>query len=326
MFEASQGDKDNVGFIDSITQLINTINTIKSETTDSKKSHILYTLNKLLEVNSNYIEFCKHTTFELKTYLKFQPILNPGFFTENVNYLFFISQLFVKELAAHGRQTTDEEFEIYTFYENNKNIDSDEKQFILRFKNAYSGLNSQDAIAKEWENRIESYRKDLAKKSSEYNYVNLSHAFSKLLEKKEKELRYIHIATIALGIAALFSPLVAIYLNFFTDKSITKDIANYFPFLACTVIFLYYFRIYQQSYNGIKSEILQIDQRKSLCAFVEGYSSYKKQYDSAVPDKFETLIFSPIVSIPGKIPSSFDGFDQITKLIKGTPTNSKSNN
>ena len=41
-----------------------------------------------------------------------------------------------------------------------------------------------------------------------------------------------------------------------------------------------------------------------------------KKQDSSALEKFESLIFSGVVSDPEKLPSTFDGVEQIGNLIK----------
>jgi len=69
----------------------------------------------------------------------------------------------------------------------------------------------------------------------------------------------------------------------------------------------------------VKSQLLQIDLRKTLCRFIQHYSEYSSKLKKDDPEslnKFESLIFSGIISDEGNIPSTYDGIDQFTKFIK----------
>jgi hypothetical protein len=61
-----------------------------------------------------------------------------------------------------------------------------------------------------------------------------------------------------------------------------------------------------------------------LCEFIQSYADYSaniKKQDSSALEKFENLIFSGVVSEPEKLPSTYDGLDQLAdfiKSIKGT--------
>ena len=64
---------------------------------------------------------------------------------------------------------------------------------------------------------------------------------------------------------------------------------------------------------------MQLELRKSLCQFIQNYAEYAKEIkenDGVVLDKFENLIFSSIVASDDKIPTTFDGMEQIAKLAE----------
>jgi hypothetical protein len=72
------------------------------------------------------------------------------------------------------------------------------------------------------------------------------------------------------------------------------------------------------NYKSTKAQLLQIDLRRSLCKFVQSYAEYSgkmKKDNNASLEKFETLIFSGIVSGEDKFPSTFDGIEQIGSLV-----------
>lgn len=65
--------------------------------------------------------------------------------------------------------------------------------------------------------------------------------------------------------------------------------------------------------------MVQIELRKTLCQFIQNYSDYSKnikEKDANSLEKFENLIFSGLVTNEDKLPSTFDGIEQLTKLIK----------
>ncbi|HDR1137280.1 TPA: hypothetical protein QB640_002020 [Pasteurella multocida] len=64
---------------------------------------------------------------------------------------------------------------------------------------------------------------------------------------------------------------------------------------------------------------MQLELRQSLCQFIQNYADYAKEIkekDSASLEKFENLIFSSILSSPDKVPSTFDGLDQLANIVK----------
>lgn len=64
---------------------------------------------------------------------------------------------------------------------------------------------------------------------------------------------------------------------------------------------------------------MQIELRQTLCQFIQsyaGYSSEIKKQDAGALEKFESIIFSGVLSDPEKLPSTYDGMGQIGNLIK----------
>lgn len=85
-------------------------------------------------------------------------------------------------------------------------------------------------------------------------------------------------------------------------------------------VLLYFFRISLSNIKSLKSQLLQIDLRLTLCSFIHNYAGdtevlrNDKTKDSF--EKFESVIFSPIVSTEDKMPNTFDGLEQLTAMIK----------
>lgn len=91
------------------------------------------------------------------------------------------------------------------------------------------------------------------------------------------------------------------------------------PFTGAEIILLYFFRVILNHYNSLQTQIMQLELRQSLCQFIQSYADYAKEIkekDGASLEKFENLIFSSILSSPDKVPSTFDGLEQLSNLIK----------
>ena len=72
------------------------------------------------------------------------------------------------------------------------------------------------------------------------------------------------------------------------------------------------------NFNSVRAQLIQIDLRKSLCQFIQNYATYAKDIREQNTDllvKFEEVIFSNIMPSEDKIPSTFDGLEQLTNLI-----------
>jgi hypothetical protein len=64
---------------------------------------------------------------------------------------------------------------------------------------------------------------------------------------------------------------------------------------------------------------MQIELRQALCQFIQSYATYSKEIktqDTGALEKFESLIFSWLLYDPDKLPSTFDGIEQIGNFIK----------
>jgi transcriptional regulator of heat shock response len=85
------------------------------------------------------------------------------------------------------------------------------------------------------------------------------------------------------------------------------------------MLLIYFFKVLLAQYKSVKAEIIQIQLRQTLCQFIQSYAEYAKEIkskDASALEKFENVIFSGITPSSDKIPSTFDGMDQITKLLK----------
>jgi len=118
----------------------------------------------------------------------------------------------------------------------------------------------------------------------------------------------------------IISGLIVVYLHLDNIAAVRDGIlVSIFPTVSFVAISVYFFRVLLFNYKSVKSQILQIDLRKTLCRFIQNYSEYSsniKKNDASSLDKFESIIFSGIVTDDGNLPSTFDGMEQIGKLIK----------
>lgn len=100
-----------------------------------------------------------------------------------------------------------------------------------------------------------------------------------------------------------------------------KEVMNVLVMVGLELLLLYFFKVCLQSYRSVKSQLLQLDLRIALCQFILKYSdlSHKLRSQSGSVEtlvRFEQVIFSGIVSGESDIPSTFDGLDQVVKLLE----------
>ena len=169
-------------------------------------------------------------------------------------------------------------------------------------------------IIQELEKVISNYR-------SEFNFVGLSHAFAKIRKVKAIELRDAVVWYRNIGGLIFIAPLVAFLLHFIMPSLFSKGVEGLFlflPLVTVEIVLFYFFRLSYLESKSIKTQILQIDVRLSLCAFIHSYIDFRKENGGDVSELlkcFDTMIFSPIQAVEGNIPSMFDGSEAIANFL-----------
>jgi hypothetical protein len=157
---------------------------------------------------------------------------------------------------------------------------------------------------------------------SEYNFVGLSSGFTKIKDKKEKELREVEISYKNLFGCLFIAPVLFALLHFFVPGVFPKDYTMIFaslPFVTVEMALIYFFRLSYLEAKSIRTQLVQIDLRLSLCSFIDGYVEYRKKNGMdiiKVLDSFDSLIFSPIQTNENNIPSMFDGLEAIAGVAE----------
>ncbi|MBU2325714.1 MAG: hypothetical protein KJ884_22405, partial [Gammaproteobacteria bacterium] len=67
----------------------------------------------------------------------------------------------------------------------------------------------------------------------------------------------------------------------------------------------------------LRAQLLQIDLRMTLCQFIDKYAEYSAQVkkNGGSLDGFESVVFSGLVTIDEKIPSTFDGLEFLQGVL-----------
>ncbi|PPX83829.1 hypothetical protein C3D70_13105 [Cronobacter sakazakii] len=167
---------------------------------------------------------------------------------------------------------------------------------------------------------IDDIHKTLQGYESAFNFVGLYDGFNQLGKQKRAEIRW---SRCLLLLLAIIIPAPILYQYFHmpltdvTQGAIDKLII-FIPFISLTFILIYFFRVALSGYNSLRAQIVQIELRKSLCQFIQSYSKFSLEIREANVDalkKFEEVVFSNIMPSDDKIPSTFDGLEQIASLI-----------
>ncbi len=196
---------------------------------------------------------------------------------------------------------------------------------ISTYRNFVDMVDKSKKIDEDWDRktlekeiRIQKLNDALRKQESDFNFASLFDGFFRLGEIKKNELKW------ARNILFVFGALIPMPLawEWFHIDKITfteiKDFAKIIPIASITLIFIYYFKIALGNFNSVKAQVIQIELRKSLCCFIQSYAEYAKEIkdnSETTLAKFEEIIFSNIMLTDNKIPSTFDGIDQIATLI-----------
>ncbi len=201
---------------------------------------------------------------------------------------------------------------------------------IGAFRDFEQKKNEAEALKEKWDSEIEDKKKDadnLKKKLEKYkigfNFVGLYQGFSNLGEKKDEETTMLFWSLIAMGFFILVPLLIELtivsYYSFFGKELDSSHLIKLIPILSIEIILIYFFRVILFNYKSAKAQKMQIELRQTLCQFIQSYAEYSseiKQKDKTALEKFENLIFSGVLSDPEKLPSTFDGLEQVGNFIK----------
>ena len=170
---------------------------------------------------------------------------------------------------------------------------------------------------------IERIKKELEDQKTGYNFIGLSKGFSDLRKQKFWEL--IRQSIVYYGLM-LFIMFLAIYKANWSIKYLELNDLKDSAFIMISIsavlflfILLYFFKISLSNIKSLKSQILQIDLRLTLCQFIHNYNTdtidlrTKEMQESF--NKFESVIFAPIVATEDQMPATFDGLEQLTGIL-----------
>lgn len=164
-------------------------------------------------------------------------------------------------------------------------------------------------------NKLETYE-------TAFNFVGLYQGFSQLKNNKDDELSKLNIQYYCLIFLMVVIPVAEffwLFNNLDDEFKTVKLVVLALPSITLLVILFWFFRILLQNIKSIQSQIMQLELRMTLCQFIQSYaekSKELKEHNKEGFEKFESLIFSSIVSSDDKIPSTFDGMEQLSSLLK----------
>lgn len=198
------------------------------------------------------------------------------------------------------------------------------KSYNEKYDNAEKLKSDWDRELGDKENAVNALKNKLDEYKTRFNFVGLYKGFDDLSKNKNTELNWALTFLIVLAILAIAPVGFELYLLTFKTETIKEnylDLLKYaiFPTLTLQIVLVYFFRVALFNYKSIKAQLLQIELRKTLCQFIQSYSTYAKEMktaDNSSLEKFENLIFSGIIANEENLPTTFDGLDQVGKIIQ----------
>jgi hypothetical protein len=190
-------------------------------------------------------------------------------------------------------------------------------------KEAEKKIDSWQSSLKASEERVEHFQEILSKQKDAFNFVGLHQGFANLASQVTSELSTAQRQMMFFGVFLLLPSIFDIAMvstGIFDVKSesISKTAIGLFASITITLLLLYFFRIALRGAEACKAQLVQLRLRMALCAFIQNYAEYSKEIKAKNSDalsKFEALIFSGIVVSDEKLPSTFDGIEQLTALV-----------
>lgn len=184
---------------------------------------------------------------------------------------------------------------------------------LTEVNNAFTKLKEDEDSIKELNNQIQ-------KLKSEFNFVGLSNGFKNIHESKTREknvLKWLLVLFSFIMAAAPWLSYITLEPIKDTPSSISGTVAHIAVFFTTEIILVYVFRVLLHQFNNVKAILLQIEQRLNICQFFESYIDFanKQQNNRERFEKFESLIFSGLLMDQSQLPSTFDGLDNLSKLI-----------
>lgn len=198
------------------------------------------------------------------------------------------------------------------------------------FKDFEDTKNEAVELKEKWDKEIQEKKEDVSHLKDHldeykmgFNFVGLYQGFLNLGSQKKGEARSLFWSLLLMGTLILTPLVIGIFVavsGLINEKNLGADhLMVFLPLFSLEIILIYFFRIILQDYRSVKAQKMQIELRQTLCQFIQSYAEYsakiKKEGNTSL-EKFESLIFSGVLSNPEKLPSTFDGLDQLGNMIK----------
>ncbi|WP_261398132.1 hypothetical protein [Pseudomonas sp. DR48] len=152
-----------------------------------------------------------------------------------------------------------------------------------------------------------------------FNFVGLYKGFDDIARSKRNSARMSVIVMCTLAVLMVFPFAWKIWQIVDGGIHPVFNTELFVAFVGFDLLLLYFFKVVFHGYKSVKGQLVQLDLRRAACQFIQSYAKYAaeiKGQNSALLEKFEALVFSGIVANEDKIPSTFDGVEQLSKMIE----------
>ena len=196
------------------------------------------------------------------------------------------------------------------------------QSFINTREDTISKIESWNNDYKNKLEQVQALQDKLEKHQTAFNFVGLYEGFSQLEIQKKTDLEKYTTEYSWLRGGMFAIPVCELLWILFNYKSLQTDWSHIallaLPTISIIVLLFYFLRVSLYEIKSIKSQIMQIELRMTLCQFIQNYADTSKDLKEKNKEgfeKFESLIFSSIVASDEKIPTTFDGMEQLASLV-----------
>jgi hypothetical protein len=317
---------------ESIEQLENNLH-------ETKKWNLFNLVDAYADNKNNDLELLKVTTIIVFIYFQ-EAYFRLGEYSENIVFSKFKDKVYDLKKEEYQKYKIYFDYldelpyrickEIYSDTRLNEiRIFLEEKEFS-EFKSFVETNTTTFEMIKKWEETFEYKQKIVSELENKlehskqtYDFVLLNKGFKELYEQKKLELKERREGYSQFGATLVCVPLaviIAIIILILTGYE-AKLASMWFLAIPITtlMLFLFYFtRVGLQHVRSVQSQMMQLELRMALCQFIHNYAEDSEKLhakNKAGFEKFENIIFSPLVSSDDKIPTTFDGIEQLAKLV-----------
>ena len=204
----------------------------------------------------------------------------------------------------------------------NPNVNSF-KDFAAKAVEAKKLKEDWDKEISDKQTEVSALKEKLETYKTGFNFVGLYQGFNELSKQKKSEAFWSFISLMVMAVLIIAPLLTEFVLT--AIKINSGDIVEInhlfilIPLFSIEIILIYFFRVILLNHRSIKAQLMQLELRQTLCQFIQSYTEYSvkiKKSDASALEKFENMIFSGVVSNSEKLPSTFDGVEQISKILK----------